>query len=201
MGQLTPAVHNALTLKKATGLAVLFFVFVLSGCAVAPTVQKPPAMTINVPASPEKTKTILEKIQSTHPDYTIRALLQPEETGTTVNLAVYTLRNIHMVVGGFHEPDPHKNIYPDCNHCFNLTRNFDPACGGGPYLGTANLVFADGIGLGLLFDLFQTGRYPFAYTKVPVPDNTATDVVLGELRSSAKATLIPSSKNIRISER
>lgn len=158
-----------------------FLLLLAAGCAVAPVVPNPKPAGLVVGTSPEKTKALLEKIQGSHPDYAIRAVLTPKGSGTEVHLVVYTKTRVHMAVGGFQEPAPHKRLYPDCNRWFNLTRNFDPACGGGPYLGTANLVFADGMVFGALFDLFQAGRYPFAYTTVMEPDRVATRSVLKEI--------------------
>ncbi|MCL4485285.1 MAG: sugar ABC transporter substrate-binding protein [Nitrospirae bacterium] len=160
----------------------------LVGCAVAPTASSE-AVThaqINLPA--QRTKAILEKIQKDHPEYIIRALLKQKGRGTEIHLTIYTPRTVHMVVQGFQEPSNGKKLYPDCNHWFDLTRSFDPACGGGPYLGTANLVFGDGMALGLMFDLFQAARYPFTYTKANLPDEEATKSVLKSLKSAEKLT-------------
>ncbi len=175
--------------RTLAGLMVLGLTFILTGCAVPPTILKPPTTTVRVVSAPETTKAILENIQKAHPQMIIRALLQPEGSGTIVHMTVYRDHSVHMVVKGFQEPFHKKKIYPDCNHWFNVTRNFDPACGGGPYLGTANLVFADGMGLGLLFDLFQAGRYPFTYTKATIPDQVATHTLLKELESKANVSL------------
>jgi len=186
---------------KVAGIFVFMLGVSLVGCAVAPTAPTAPTLDYEIALAPEKTKNLLEKIQGAHPRYTIRALLAPEGTGTTVHLAVYTTRSVHEVVRGFQEPFPHKKLYPDCNHWFNVTRNFDPACGGGPYIGTANLLFADGMALGLIFDLYQAGRYPFTYTRTAMPDKKATRIVLDELLSAAKGAEISSGQKIRISER
>jgi len=166
--------------------AFLFFCLVMGGCAVAPTGPAGSDESFRVPLPPVQSKTILETIQKDNPSYTIRALLRPDGEGTKVRLTVYTRQKVHMVVNGFQEPESHKRLYPECNHWFDLTRSFDPACGGGPYLGTANLVFGDGMALGLLFDLFQATRYPFAYTTTPFPDRKATDMVKEKLLSASR---------------
>ena len=167
--------------------ATLFlFVVTLGGCAVAPTGSPDSSESFRIPLPPAQSKTILETIQKDNPSYTIRALLRPEGKGTNVHLTVYTRQKVHMVVNGFQEPEPHKRLYPECNHWFDLTRSFDPACGGGPYLGTANLLFGDGMALGLLFDLFQAGRYPFAYTTTPFPDREATEKVKEKLLTASR---------------
>ena len=92
-----------------------------------------------------------------------------------------------MAVRGFQEPTSGKKLYPDCNRWFDLTRSFGPACGGGAYLGSANLVFGDGMALRLMFDLFQAARYPFAYTRTPMPDEKATRSVLEALKAAEKS--------------
>ncbi len=166
---------------------ILLLLLPLAGCVVAPTVSGEAATRAHVSLPAEKAKALLEKIQKDHPDYTIRALLKPEESGTDVHLTVFTVQTVHMVVRGFQEPTSGKKVYPDCTRWFDLTRSFDPACGGGPYLGTANLVFGDGMALGLMFDLFQAARYPFTYTRTSMPDERATRSVLETLKSAQKS--------------
>lgn len=178
------------TVSRISGILaglILILALPLGGCAVAPTTPREAQSktTLSIPA--ETAKTLLEKIQKDHPEYTIRALLKPEGSGTEVHLTVYTSQTVHMVVQGFQEPERGKKLYPDCNRWFDLTRSYDPACGGGPYLGTANLVFADGMTLGLLFDLFQAARYPFTYTQATLPDKKATASVLATLKAAEKS--------------
>lgn len=158
----------------------------LSGCAMAPVATKATPTKISVTTSPDETRTLLEKIQAKNPGYTIQALLSPQGDRTEARIAVYDSHTVHMVIRGFQEPAPHKRLYPDCDHWFYLTRNFDRACGGGPYLGTASMVFADGMGFGALFDLFQATRYPFTFTKVVEPDKKATADVIAQLLNAAK---------------
>ncbi len=166
---------------------LLILILPLGGCAVAPTSPREAQTKATISLSAETAKSLLEKVQKAHPEYTIRALLKQEGSGTEVHLTVYTVQTVHMVVRGFQEPERGKKLYPDCNRWFDLTRSYDPACGGGPYLGTANLVFADGMALGLLFDLFQAARYPFTYTEATLPDEEATKSVMSTLKAAAKS--------------
>ena len=181
---------STVTLRKGHGIlswGILFlFAVTLVGCAVAPTGAPDSSENFHVGLPPTQSKTILETIQNDNPSYTIRALLRPAGEGTDIHLTVYTRQKVHMVVNGFQEPESNKRLYPECNHWFDLTRSFDPACGGGPYLGTANLIFGDGMALGLLFDLFQAGRYPFSYTTTPFPDKIATEKVKEKLLTASR---------------
>ena len=182
--------RQPLTLLRGRGVlswgAFLLFVVTLGGCAVAPTSSSDSSENFRVALPPSQSKTLLETIQKDNPSYTIRAILRPSGEGTDVHLTVYTPQKVHMVVNGFQEPEHRKRLYPECNHWFDLTRSFDPACGGGPYLGTANLIFGDGMALGLLFDLFQAGRYPFTYTTTPFPDKMAAEKVKEKLLTAAR---------------
>ena len=181
---------STVTLRKGHGIlswGILFlFAVTLGGCAVAPTGAPDSSENFHVGLPPTQSKTILETIQNDNPSYTIRALLRPAGDGTDIHLTVYTRQKVHMVVNGFQEPESNKRLYPECNHWFDLTRSFDPACGGGPYLGTANLIFGDGMALGLLFDLFQAGRYPFSYTTTPFPVKIATEKVKEKLLAASR---------------
>ncbi len=169
---------------------LLLFAVALGGCVVAPTNPNEKPTRVNVAMKASKAKAILEKIQKNHPDYTIRALLKPEGHKTEIRLTVYTIQTVHMVVKGFQEPENGRKVYPDCNHWFDISRSFDPACGGGPYIGTANLLSADGMALGLMFDLFQAARYPFAYTRTKMPDEKATEEVVDTLRAAEKSAAL-----------
>ena len=182
-----PSPHAASLVPGFLASVIFLLLLPLAGCAVAPTVPSEAVTRVHVSLPAEKAKAILEKIQKDHPAYTIRALLKPEASGTDLHLTVFTVQTVHMAVRGFQEPTSGKKLYPDCNRWFDLTRSFDPACGGGPYLGSANLVFGDGMALGLMFDLFQAARYPFAYTRTPMPDEKATRSVLEALKAAEKS--------------
>jgi len=151
--------------------------FSLTACSTAPVELHPYQKTTTIPTSPEESRRILESIEKTHPGIHIEASLSPSGTSTNAKITVRTSHKEHLVNQGFQKIEGKTEIYPACQHWFYLTRNFDPACGGGKLWGTASAIFADGVGIGAIFDIVQLGRYPFTWTKTDLSSPQMTDEV------------------------
>ena len=176
----------------------LFFLLIanvsLTACSTAPVELHPYQKSTTIPATPEESRMILESIEKTHPGIHIEASLSPAGTATNAKITVRTSRKEHLVNTGFQKIEGKTEIYPACQHWFYLTRNFDPACGGGKLWGTASAIFVDGVGIGALFDLVQLGRYPFTWTKTDLSNPQMTNEVADLAKKMAlsakdKATL------------
>lgn len=167
-------------------IALLGLAF-LGACQTAPAERQPFALSGLVPATPEKARDILESLQKNNPGIHIQAELAPDPRGTQARVIVRTRRKVHLIARGFQEFHGDTARYPECEHWFYLTRAFDTKCGDGPVIGSVNAIFADGAGIGALFDLFQLARYPFAYTHIDMTDPRKTREIFQELEKQAKA--------------
>ncbi|MDA8060684.1 MAG: sugar ABC transporter substrate-binding protein [Leptospirillum sp.] len=162
--------------------------FSLTACSTAPVELHPYQKTTTIQATPEQSRHILETIEKEHPGIHIEASLSPAGTATKAKITVRTAHKEHLVNKGFQKIEGKTEIYPACQHWFYLTRNFDPACGGGKLWGTASAIFADGVGIGALFDLVQLGRYPFTWTKTDLSNPQMTDEVATLARKMAQSS-------------
>ena len=151
--------------------------FSLTACSTSPVELHPYQKTTTIPATPEESRLILESIEKNHPGIHIEASLSPAGKATNAKITVRTSHKEHLVNKGFQKIEGKTEIYPACQHWFYLTRNFDPACGGGKLWGTASAIFVDGVGIGALFDLVQLGRYPFTWTKTDLSSPQMTNEV------------------------
>ena len=167
-------------------IALLGLAF-LAACQTAPAELKPFALSGLVPATPETSRDILESLQKKNPGIHIQAELAPDPRGTQARIIVRTRQKVHLINKGFQEFHGDTALYPECEHWFYLTRAFDKKCGDGPVIGSVNAFFADGVGIGAIFDLFQLARYPFTYTYVDMTDPRETREIFQELEEQAKA--------------
>ncbi|AFS54235.1 sugar ABC transporter substrate-binding protein [Leptospirillum ferriphilum] len=170
--------------RRRIALLGLFF---LAACQTAPLERHPYALSGLVPATPETSRDILESLQKKNPAIHIQAELAPDPHGTQARIIVRTRQKVHLIDRGFQEFHGDTALYPECEHWFYLTRAFDKKCGDGPVIGSVNALFADGVGLGALFDLFQLARYPFTYTHVDMTDPEKTREIFQELEKEALA--------------
>lgn len=168
----------AATFSRAIRIIPAFASIALfSACSTTPVEMHPYQKVATIQTTPEQSRRILETIEKTHPGIHIEASLSPEGKSTKAVITVRTARQEHLVNKGFQKIEGKTEIYPGCQHWFYLTRNFDPACGGGKLWGTASAIFADGVGIGAIFDLVQLGRYPFTWTRSDISDPSLTDQV------------------------
>ncbi len=176
---------KSFSFSGAWGRIVLVSLAFLAACQTAPAERQPFSLSGLIPAPPEKSRDILESLQRKNPGIHIQAELAPDPRGTQVRIIVRTRQKVHLINRGFQEFHGDTALYPGCEHWFYLTRAFDKKCGDGPVIGSVNALFADGVGIGALFDLFQLARYPFTYTHIDMTDPQKTREIFRELEKQA----------------